>query len=246
MARKNQSGPCAYCGAPSQTKDHVISRKLMSKEGRSSNKIVPSCHNCNSEKAKLELYLNSILPMFNKNSNNRDVIEMVKPRLDNNRKLAQALWEGLTRSYLFRDHRTFSERLIIDIDFTILRKYISMISKGVIYNSGAFEESWNNVVFLTEVDDVLINYMSETISKSENNGEFINEFLYSRWAMKNEDGRDFLCMILKVYNGMEMPQGRSLNGADIINTGWFVIIAGANDMQYVVDLSVLRFGYFIS
>lgn len=243
MVRKIQSGPCAYCGAPSSTKDHVISRKLMSEEGRSINKIVPSCRDCNSEKATLELYLNSVLPMFNKNPNNCDVIEMVRPRLDKNRKLAKSLWEGLTRSFIFDGSRGFSERMTINIDFTILRKYVSIISKGIIYNIDDFENSWNGVVCLTEVDDAYIHYMNELILKSRNNKEFINEFLYSRWMVKNENGKKFICMVVKIYNGMEMPQGQNIDGSDIINTGWFVIIGNPSDMESFTDSGVLRYGF---
>lgn len=54
---ERQSAFCAYCGGPTETRDHVPSRVLLDEPYPDNLPVVPACESCNSSFSKDEEYL---------------------------------------------------------------------------------------------------------------------------------------------------------------------------------------------
>lgn len=93
---------CPYCADPnsSNTRDHLIARQFLTVELRGDNIILPACNPCNNQKAALEDYATTVIPL---NSNaSIESQRAAKERLLKNGKYLRHMRETVQTGYQFR------------------------------------------------------------------------------------------------------------------------------------------------
>lgn len=91
-SKKYRNRTCGYCAEPSTCRDHVIARQFFLERDRGNLPQVPSCDECNREKAALEHYLASVLPFGGRHAGGLENLrEMVPKRLARNAPLRKEL-----------------------------------------------------------------------------------------------------------------------------------------------------------
>lgn len=137
MAGKQYKGKdCAYCGRSSisTTGDHVIARAFFFEEDRDSLPQVPACGTCNNTKSTLEHYAAAALMAgTNHVEGDRYRREMVRPRLDKNRKLERELGLDQSRPVWLDVNGIIQPMHAIAIDAKRLRDLMAYVAKGLYF-----------------------------------------------------------------------------------------------------------------
>jgi hypothetical protein len=144
MASKKYTGKtCAYCGRPevSATRDHVVAKEFFLPEGRANLPLVPACAECNGQKAKLEHYALSVLPLGSRHHDARRYGEQnIERRLQKNRALRTRL--TVQHSGLWERHPNglLVPTMSLKIEGDKIQQLVSLIVRGL------FMFHWKNAL----------------------------------------------------------------------------------------------------
>ncbi len=95
MGKGFKGKPCAYCGQPGNTADHIFARQFFPPDRRANLPQVCACKACNEAKSRLEHYALSVLPFGGRHPESSAILAAEVPRrLAKNRKLHLHLAEG--------------------------------------------------------------------------------------------------------------------------------------------------------
>lgn len=131
MSKRFKSEICAYCGAGSETADHVFARTFFPKHLRGDLPQVAACTPCNREKSKLEHYLATVLPFGGNHPLSPAMLEQsVPPRLARNQKLHRKLQERQQTVQWQEDGRVQSS-FGVPYDHDQLIAYLGFVARGL-------------------------------------------------------------------------------------------------------------------
>lgn len=147
-SKKFRGKPCAYCGEPASSPDHVVARKFFLPEDRGDLPQVPACAPCNAQKSVLETELLALLPFGGRNERSRlNLQTMVPPRLKKNHRLHRRLSEG--QRTIWAEHEGLViPTMILPIDGERLIELFKWITRGLLWFH------WQ--VRLTDAHDVIV------------------------------------------------------------------------------------------
>ena len=134
MGKTYKGKTCAYCGIPGSSTegDHVVARGFFPPDKREGLPIVPACAGCNNEKAQLEHYLTAVMPFGGQHADSGRTLELVKPKLEKNRRLLSQIAASLQPSLRAVDGGPFQMEGSIQIDGSKLIALYELIVKGLI------------------------------------------------------------------------------------------------------------------
>lgn len=133
MSKRFRDKICVYCAErPSTTGDHIFARKFFPEEKRGDLPQVPACEPCNSDKARLEHYLTTLLPFGARHVDARDnLTEMVPPRLAKNVRLHRELAEGSSEIFTEERPGEFVPTMALPIDTDQLHRLVAYMVRGL-------------------------------------------------------------------------------------------------------------------
>lgn len=132
MGKRFRNRPCAYCEGIGVTADHIFARSFFPVADRGSLPQVSACEPCNRAKSELEHYLLSVLPFGGNHPSSSAILANEVPRrLEKNRKLHIALYEG-RRDMMVRDSEATRPSLTIPFDSDKLSQLFVFIARGLV------------------------------------------------------------------------------------------------------------------
>lgn len=136
MSKKFKNKTCVYCTEEnsSQTGDHIFARKFFLENQRDNLPKVPVCDDCNNKKSELEHYLTAVLPFSGRHADAKEnLVKMVPPRLEENRKLQTTLSINRRTMWGRADGRLLPHTAL-PFDYTKMQQLLIFIVKGLAAN----------------------------------------------------------------------------------------------------------------
>jgi hypothetical protein len=133
--KKLKDTMCVYCATRSATtKDHIFARGFFLEARRGNLPKVPACQPCNEAKAGLEHYLATVLPFAGRHADApANLQEMVRRRLDKNRRLHRTLAAGMSRTWT-REAGVYMPTSTLPFEPEKLEELFAFIAKGLTWH----------------------------------------------------------------------------------------------------------------
>lgn len=208
MGKTYKQKTCAYCGVEgaSQTNDHVFARAFFPSDRRDGLPQVPSCEQCNREKARLEHYLATVLPFASRHPvSSKMLAEKVGPRLNNNRKLHLALAKGKTRTWT-REGGLIVPTIALPFDGVAFGALFRLVTRGlVLHHFGAVvpPTHWVGAGMMRGPGEVFFGRMMALRASERVFGD-LGEGLVQYEGLRGTDDPFLTIWKLRMYGGFEL------------------------------------------
>jgi len=134
VSKKFKGEICVYCvNNLSDTGDHIFAKAFFLPNRRKDLPQVPACNRCNSEKAKLENTLTSVLPFGGKHEDACFNLENVPKRLAQNARLDRLLAQGRKEVWTEEKSGLYVRRMILPIEPGSVEKLLEFVVKGLVW-----------------------------------------------------------------------------------------------------------------
>jgi len=205
---------CVYCAInPSETDDHIFAKQFLLPDKRKNKQNildVPACKHCNSEKAKLEYYLTSVLPFGGRHEDACHNLENVPKRLSRNPSLRRSLVQERRKVWLQESSGLYVSTIALPLRPGSVEKLYEFIVKGLVWlhwkSYVAAEQVVEVTALLAEEEHILEDYFSNISLHLKKRGNIGNgTFVYEGY--RRIDSPQITEWRFSLYGGLKLGAG---------------------------------------